>query len=131
MENNIKSDDNHDDKSHDKRHDKRHDKSDDKSHDKRHDSVNINKIVITMANMLNYLNVSLYEGQFTYKHEQARAKINEIYDSVSKTPLLAPSLDVTTEFYNNVKCLKNVTDTDDPEYYQYMRELRNYYMMVL
>ena len=131
MVNNIKSDDKSDDKSHDKRHDKRHDKSDDKSHDKRHDSVNINKIVITMANMLNYLNVSLYEGQFTYKHEQARAKINEIYDSVSKTPLLAPSLDVTTEFYNNVKCLKNVTDTDDPEYYQYMRELRNYYMMVL
>ena len=131
MVNNIKSDDKSDDKSHDKRHDKRHDKSDVKSHDKRHDSVNINKIVITMANMLNYLNVSLYEGQFTYKHEQARAKINEIYDSVSKTPLLAPSLDVTTEFYNNVKCLKNVTDTDDPEYYQYMRELRNYYMMVL
>ena len=131
MVNNIKSEDKSDDKSHDKRHDKRHDKSDDKRHDKRHDSVNINKIVITMANMLNYLNVSLYEGQFTYKHEQARAKINEIYDSVSKTPLLAPSLDVTTEFSNNVKCLKNVTDTDDPEYYQYMRELRNYYMMVL
>ena len=89
---------------------------------------NINKIVITMANMLNYLNVSLYEGQFTYKHEQARLKLNEIYDSVSKTPLLAPSLDVTAEFYNNVKCLKNVTDTDDPDYYQYMRELGNYYI---
>ena len=89
---------------------------------------NINKIVITMANMLNYLNVSLYEGQFTYKHEQARLKLNEIYDSVSKTPLLAPSLDVTAEFYNNVKYLKNVTDTDDPDYYQYMRELGNYYI---
>jgi hypothetical protein len=131
MENNIKSDDNHDDKSDDNHDDKSDDKRHDKSDDKSDDSVNINKIVITMANMLNYLNVSLYEGQFTYKHEQARAKINEIYDSVSKTPLLAPSLDVTTEFYNNVKCLKNVTDTDDPEYYQYMRELRNYYMMVL
>jgi hypothetical protein len=128
MENNIKSDDNYDDKSHDKRHDKSDDYHDDKSDDKRHDSVNINKIVITMANMLNYLNVSLYEGQFTYKHEQARAKINEIYDSVSKTALLAPSLDAIAEFYNNVKCLKNVTDTDDPEYYQYMRELRNYYI---
>ena len=92
------------------------------------DNVNINKIVSVMANMLNYLNVSLYEGQFTYKHEQARAKINEIYDSVSKMPLLAPSFDVTAEFYNNVKCLKNVTDTDDPDYYQYMRELRNYYI---
>jgi len=94
-------------------------------------SVSIHKIVSIMANMLNYLNVSLYEGQFTYNHEQARLKINEIYDSVSKTPLLAPSLDVTAEFYNNVKYLKNVTDTDDLDYYQYMRELRNYFMMVL
>ena len=93
-------------------------------------NVNINKIVIIMANMLNYLNVSLYEGQFTYKHEQARAKINEIYDSVSKTALLAPSLYATAEFYNNVKCLKNVTDTDDHDYYQYMRELRNYYSIM-
>ena len=91
---------------------------------------NINKIVITMANMLNYLNVSLYEGQFTYKHEQARLKINEIYDSVvsTKTPFVAPSLETIAEFYNNVKYLKNVTDTDDPDYYQYMRELRNYYI---
>ncbi len=89
---------------------------------------NINKIVITMANMLNYLNVSLYEGQFTYNHEQARLKINEIYDTVSKMPFLAPPLDVTAEFYNNVKYLKNVTDTDDPDYYQYMRELGNYYI---
>ena len=96
------------------------------------DNVNINKIVITMANMLNYLNVSLYEGQFTYKHEQARAKINEIYDSVvsTKTPFDAPSLETIAEFYNNVKCLKNVTDTDDPDYYQYMRELGNYYIVL-
>jgi hypothetical protein len=87
-------------------------------------------IISTMANMLNYLNVSLYEGQFTYKHEEARAKINEIYDSVSKMPLIAPPLDVIAEFYNSVKCLKNVTDTDDPDYYQYMRELRNYYIVL-
>ena len=98
------------------------------------DSVNndvssyINKIVSVMANMLNYLNVSLYEGQFTYKHEQARAKINEIYDSVSKMP--NPPLHAIAEFYNNVKCLKNVTDTDDPDYYQYMRELGNYYIVL-
>ena len=92
-------------------------------------SSDINKIVITMANMLNYLNVSLYEGQFTYKHEQARAKLNEIYDSVSKMPNPPnPPLHTIAEFYNNVKCLKNVTDTDDPDYYQYMRELGNYYI---
>jgi len=92
-------------------------------------SNDINKIVSVMANMLNYLNVSLYEGQFTYKHEQARLKINEIYDSVSKMP--NPPLHAIAEFYNNVKCLKNVTDTDDPDYYQYMRELKNYYNILL
>jgi len=86
----------------------------------------VHKIVIVMANMLNYLNVSLYEGQFTFKHEQARLKINEIYDSVSKMPFIAPSLDDTVDFYNSVKCLKNVTDTDDNDYYQYMRELKYY-----
>ena len=110
-------------------HIKNDDDNNDKSDDKRHDSVNINKIIITMANMLNYLNVSLYEGQFTYNHEQARLKINEIYDSVSK--MSNPPLHDIAEFYNNVKYLKNVTDTDDPDYYQYMRELRNYYMIVL
>jgi len=94
-------------------------------------NVNINKIVSIMANMLNYLNVSLYEGQFTYKHERARLKINEIYDSVSTMPFIAPSLEDTAEFYNSVKCLKNVTDTDDPDYYQYMRELRKYYNIVI
>jgi hypothetical protein len=84
----------------------------------------VHKIVTTMANMINYLNVSLYEGQFTYKHEQARAKINAIYDAVSKMQFLAPSLHDSSEFYNNVKCLHNVTDTDDPDYYLYMRELK-------
>ena len=90
----------------------------------------VHKIVELMANMINYLNVSLYEGQFTYNHEQSRAKLNEIYDYVSKMPFRAPSLDDSVDFYNNVKWLKGVTDTDDPYYYLYMRELNNYIVLL-
>ena len=51
-------------------------------------NVQPDPIVSLMACMMNYLNVSLYEGLFTYNHEQARATLNDIYDSVSKTPLI-------------------------------------------
>jgi hypothetical protein len=61
-----------------------------------------NNIAQLMANFINYLNVSLYEGTFTYNHEQARARLNEIYDSVSKTPSSPPSLEDSVDFNNNV-----------------------------
>jgi hypothetical protein len=82
------------------------------------------KVVILFANFINYLNVSLYEGQFTQKHEQARANLNEIYDIVSKTPEQPPSLEQCVSFYNDVRILENVTETDDPIYYTYKRLLR-------
>jgi hypothetical protein len=85
-----------------------------------------NIIVQLMANFINYLNVSLYEGTFTYNHEQARAKLNEIYDSVSRTPSSPPSLEDSIDFYHNVNYLTNVTYTDDPDYYTYKRNLKNY-----
>ena len=50
------------------------------------DVVENNEIVILMANMINYLNVSFYESLFTYNHEQARAELNTIYQSVTLKP---------------------------------------------
>ncbi len=44
-----------------------------------------------MANIINYLNVSLYQGQFTYKHEQ-----------IIKTPFTAPSIEDIMRGYNNL-----------------------------
>ena len=79
-----------------------------------------------MANMINYLNVSLYEAQFTLKHEQSRRRLNEIYDSYSLKTNARPIVSDITEFYMNVKELINVTDTDDPDYTRYMRLLRRY-----
>jgi len=82
------------------------------------------KVVILFANFINYLNVSLYESQFTQKHEQARANLNAIYECVSKTPNQAPALEQCVSFYNDVRVLEKVTDTEDPIYYTYKRLLR-------
>jgi hypothetical protein len=79
-----------------------------------------------MANMINYLNVSLYEGQFTLKNEQSRRRLNEIYDAQSCKSHSDPSIRDIIEFYMNVKELRNVTDTDDSDYTRYMRLLRCY-----
>ncbi len=97
------------------------------THDK-----NTNEVVELMANMINYLNVSLYEAQFTLKHEQSRRRLNEIYDIHSfKTNAWVkshpdPSVSDITEFYMNVKELIRVTETDDPDYARYMRLLHHY-----
>ena len=87
---------------------------------------NNNEIVILMANMINYLNVSFYESLFTYNHEQARAELNAIYESVALKCTESPSLDDVATFYRNVLYLKSVIDTDDSAYYRYMRQLQSY-----
>jgi hypothetical protein len=83
-------------------------------------------IVILFANFINYLNVSYYEHQFTQKHEEARANLDAIYKSVSKTPEESPTLDMCISFYNDIRVLENVTETDDPDYHNYKRLLRIY-----
>jgi hypothetical protein len=86
--------------------------------------IDVHPAVTTMANMINYLTVSLYQGQFKYNHEQAWAQLNEIYDCVSKTPTIAPSLENIQRFHDNVASLWFVTETDDPDYERYIRQLR-------
>jgi hypothetical protein len=84
-------------------------------------------VIITMANMINYLSASMYQGLFTYTHERAWARLNEIYTFISKTPNAAPSMDIVEEFCSCVASLEKVIDTDDGDYYNYMRILRKYY----
>jgi hypothetical protein len=90
------------------------------------DVVENNEIVILMANMMNYLNASFYESLFTYNHEQARAELNAIYESVALKCSEPPSLDDSNNFYRNVIYLKGVTDTDDDTYHTYMHQLKSY-----
>lgn len=86
----------------------------------------MNEIVALIANFVNYLNVSYYEGQMTQKHEEARANLNAIYDAVSKTPNDPPSIDQCVSFYNDIRVLRDVTYTDDPDYFIYCSLLRKY-----
>jgi len=81
------------------------------------------RLVVLMANIMNYLNVSCYEGRYTYYHQEARKKLNEIYDRVSKTAQCAPSLEDCNDFYVNIHYLRNVMVTD-PDYHCYMCELQ-------
>ena len=87
---------------------------------------NNNEIIILMANIINYLNVSFYESLFTYNHEQARAELNAIYQSVTLKCTEPPSLDDSVTFYRNVFYLQSVIDTDDGTYHMYMRQLKSY-----
>jgi hypothetical protein len=83
-------------------------------------------VVQTMAHMVNYLSVSLYESQFTKNHEDSYATLRSIYDSVALRPSAAPSLKDVAQFYENIVYLGNVTYTDDPDYYTYKKELKKY-----
>jgi hypothetical protein len=85
-----------------------------------------NEIVTLLANFVNYLNVSYYESLFTQKHEEARANINAIYDTVANTPNVPPTKEQCVSFYNDILVLGNVTYTDDPDYFIYKRLLRKY-----
>ena len=87
-------------------------------------AINVNPVVTTMAHMMNYLTGSLYQGQFKYNHEQAWARLNVIYDRISRTPSIAPSLENIKEFHDHVESLWFVTETDDPDYDIYIKQLR-------
>jgi len=87
-------------------------------------AINVNPAVTTMSHMMNYLTGSLYQGQFTYSHEQAWARLNVIYDRISRAPSIAPSLENIKEFHDDVASLWFVTETDDPDYDIYIKQLR-------
>jgi hypothetical protein len=82
-------------------------------------------VMATMINMLNYLDVSLYQSQLTLHHQQLLARLNEIYRMVSKTPNTTPSIEIVREFYNTLILLRSVTETEDANYHDYMRTLKH------
>jgi hypothetical protein len=89
-------------------------------------STTVVAIISTMTIMMNYLSGSFYESQFTYTHERARANLNEIYERISNTPSIAPSVIDVRSFYASIIQLWCVIDTDDIDYSRYMRQLRRY-----
>ena len=86
----------------------------------------VHEVVQIMANVMNYLSVSLYESQFTKNYEDSYTTLRTIYDNVVLQPYAAPSLHDVKQFYENIVYLSSVTYTDDPDYYIYKRGLRKY-----
>jgi hypothetical protein len=86
----------------------------------------MNEIFTIFANFINFLNVSCYQAQFTHQHEQARARLEALYSEISKSPQVPPTLEQCISFYNDIRVLEKVTDTDDPDYHVYKRFLRTY-----
>jgi hypothetical protein len=84
------------------------------------------EMVVLIANLINYLNFSFYEAQFTQTHEEARANINSVYNAISSNPAKAPTRKQCVSLYNEIRVLENVTYTDDPDYFTYKRYLRKY-----
>ena len=87
------------------------------------ETIEPNHCVQVMANVMNYLSASLYEGSFKQCHEDALRSLNSIYDTVTKSPKELPPYSMRTSFYDNFIFLLPVTDTDDPDYTLYKRQL--------
>ena len=86
----------------------------------------VHEVVQTMANIINYLAVSLYESQFTKNHEDSYMTLCSIYANVASKPSLLPTIKDIKQFYDNIVYLGSVTYTDDPDYYTYKIILRKY-----
>jgi hypothetical protein len=86
----------------------------------------MNEIIALFANFINYLNSSYYEYHFTHAHQVARLNLDSLLTEVSNTPQTSPTHEQCVSFYNNVRILENVTETDDPDYHKYKRLLRRY-----
>jgi hypothetical protein len=79
-------------------------------------------IIGVMCNVLNYMTLSSYDYYYTQYHQECRNEMNAIYDNGASS--------ITVEsckyFYECLKRLESVTDTDDPDYYEYRRKLRRF-----
>ena len=89
------------------------------------ENVPAHDTVALMANILNYLSVSMYEGSFKQCHQDALRVLNAIYDAAAhRAPGVPPSGADCLSFYDNLVFLSSVTDTDDPDYTAYKHKLK-------
>ena len=87
----------------------------------------VDETVALMANIMNYLSVSMYEGSFKQCHQDALKVLNSIYDAAAQKPGGGPPSDADiTSFYDNLTFLSSVTDTDDPTYWTYKKKLKRF-----
>jgi len=82
-------------------------------------------VLSVMAGVLNYLSVSSYDHYYTLHHQECRKDMNDIYESGAKAKG-AITLENCKHFYECLKRLESVTETDDPDYYEFRRKLRRF-----
>ena len=79
-------------------------------------------VIGVMCNVLNYMTLSSYEYYYTQHHQECRNEMNAIYDNGASSI----TVESCKHFYECLKRLESVTDTDDPDYYEYRRKIRRF-----
>ena len=79
-------------------------------------SISFDAIMSAMATILNYMNVSTYEGQMIMKHKEFRHNIDQVYEQCCSSKKIT-NADCQC-FYANLKSLEPVMmiEDEDPEY---------------
>ena len=80
------------------------------------------EIISVMACVLNYLNVSSYDYYYTQYNQECRKEMNAVYDRGASSI----TVESCKHFYECLKRLESVTETDDPDYYEYRRKMRRF-----
>ena len=79
-------------------------------------------IIGVMCNVLNYMTLSSYDYYYTQYHQECRNEMNAVYDKGASSI----TVESCKHFYECLKRLESVTDTDDPDYYEYRRKMRRF-----
>jgi len=79
-------------------------------------------IIGVMCNVLNYMTLSSYDYYYTQYHQECRKEMNAIYDNGASLI----TVESCKHFYECLKRLESVTETDDPDYYEFRRKLRRF-----
>ena len=79
-------------------------------------SISFDSVMSAMATLLNYMNVSTYEGQMTMKHKEFRHNIDQVYEQCCNSKKIT-NADCQC-FYSNLKSLEPVMmiEDEDQEY---------------
>ena len=79
-------------------------------------SVSYERAMSAMATILNYMNVSTYEGQMTLQHKEFRHNIDQVYKQCCNSKNIT-NADCQC-IYTNLKALEPIlmTEDEDPEY---------------
>ena len=80
------------------------------------------EIISVMACVLNYLTVSSYDYYYTQYHQECRKEMNAVYDRGASSI----TVESCKHFYECLKRLESVTETDGPDYYEYRRKMRRF-----